>query len=145
MLEVARESRGGIYLTIEEVAPHVEDSVEIVIIDEVFYQAGDLMIPARPDSGVDMRHGPSGPVRKPGDDGNDQDASKKNQGEDDTIEGKGDKVSETDLGALERDLLEYDFKETEDGVADETLMLIMPSSFMSPAKEEPPASLSPVT
>ena len=37
MLEVARESRGGIYLTIEEVAPHGEEPVEIVIIDEVFY------------------------------------------------------------------------------------------------------------
>ena len=52
MLEVARESRGGIYLTIEEVAQHGAEPVEIVISDQVFYQAGDLTIPALPDSGV---------------------------------------------------------------------------------------------
>ena len=33
------------------------------------------------------------------------------------IEGKGNKVSEIDLGALERDLLEYDYNETEGGGA----------------------------
>ena len=49
MLEVARKSRGGVYLTIEEVATHGEEPVEVVISDEVFYQAGDLMIPSRPD------------------------------------------------------------------------------------------------
>ena len=36
MLEVANESREGIYLTIEEVAPDVEEPVEIVIFDKVF-------------------------------------------------------------------------------------------------------------
>ena len=60
VLEVTRESRGGIYLTIEEVALHGVEPVEIVISDQVFYQAGDL-IPARPDSVVEMRQGPSGP------------------------------------------------------------------------------------
>ena len=50
-------------------APHGEEPVEVVINDEVFYQAGDLMIPARPDSGVDMRHGPSGPGAKSDDEG----------------------------------------------------------------------------
>ena len=46
---------------IEEVAPHGEEPVEIVMNDQVFYHAGDLAIPARPDAGVDMRQGPSGP------------------------------------------------------------------------------------
>ena len=59
------------------------------------------------------------------------------------MEGKSDKVSEIDLGSLDRDLLEYDFKETECGGANESLVLIAPSSFMSP-NMEPPASLSPV-
>ena len=40
MRKVARESRGGIYLTIEEMAPHGEEPGEIVISDQVFYQAG---------------------------------------------------------------------------------------------------------
>ena len=52
-------------------------------------------------------------------------------------------MSDVDLGALERDLLEYEFNETEGGGANETLVLMTPSSFMSPTKE-PPASLSPV-
>ena len=51
---MARESRGSIYLTIEGVARHGEEPVEIVINEQIFYQAVDLMIPARPDSGVDM-------------------------------------------------------------------------------------------
>ena len=42
---------------------------------------------------------------------------KKNQEEDDPMEDKSDKMSEFDLGALERDLLEYDFNEVEDGGA----------------------------
>ena len=54
------QRRRGIYLTIDEVEPYGEESVENIINDRVFYQAGDLMIPARPDSGFDMRHGPSG-------------------------------------------------------------------------------------
>ena len=59
------------------------------------------------------------------------------------MEDKGDKVSEFDLAALERDLLEYDFNETEDGGTIETLVLMTPSSFMS-SNKEPSASLSPV-
>ena len=34
----------------------------------------------------------------------------------------------------ERDLLEYDFIEAESGVANETLVLMLQSSFMSPNK-----------
>ena len=58
------------------------------------------------------------------------------------MKGKGDKVSKIDLGALERDLLDHDFNEVEDGGVDEMLMLMTPASFMSHA-EKPPASLSP--
>ena len=59
------------------------------------------------------------------------------------MEGKGDKKSKIDPEALERDLLEYVFNEAEDGSADEALILMTPSSFMSPIRE-PPASLTPV-
>ena len=59
------------------------------------------------------------------------------------MEIKDDRMSEFDLRALEIDLLEYDFNETEGGGSDETLVLMIPSSFMSPTME-PPASLSPV-
>ena len=69
-------------------------------------------------------------------------ANKENQGEDNPMEVKGDKVSEVDLGVLEKDLLEYDFIEAQDGGADETPMLMTPSPFMSPTKE-PTASLYP--
>ena len=48
-----------------------------------------------------------------------------------------------DLGALERDFLEYQFSEDEDGEVDGNLLLMTPSSFMSPTKEAP-SSLSPV-
>ena len=65
MMEVSKETRGGIYLTIEEVAPHGEEPVEIVMNDQVFYHAGCLAIPARRDAGVDMRQGPSGPGPRP--------------------------------------------------------------------------------
>ena len=41
--------------------------MEIVINDQVFYQSGDLKIPPRPDAGVYMRPGPSGPKPKPDD------------------------------------------------------------------------------
>ena len=60
MLEVAREPRGGTYMTIDEVAMLVEEPVESLVNNQVFYQAGDLPIPARPDSEVYMRQGPSG-------------------------------------------------------------------------------------
>ena len=100
MLEVIRESRGGIYLIVDKVAPYGEEPVEIVINDQVFYQAGDLMLPARPDSGVDMRQCPSGQGPKPNDGRKEGDANKEHQGEDDPIESKGGK-NEFDLGALE--------------------------------------------
>ena len=100
------------------------------------------MIP-EDDSGVDTVQGPSGPEPKPDDERKNQDANKENQGEHDTMEGKGDKKSEIDLGTLERDLLEYDFNEAEDRGADETLMLMTLSSFLSPTTEQP-ARLSPV-
>ena len=61
MLEVARESRGGSYITIEDLAPHGEELVEFLVDDELFYHAGDMAVPARPDSGMDARQGPSGP------------------------------------------------------------------------------------
>ena len=41
MLEVARESRGGSYITIEDLAPHGEESVEFLVNDELFYHTGD--------------------------------------------------------------------------------------------------------
>ena len=59
MLEVAKESRGGSYITIEDLAPHGEESVEFLVNDELFYHAGDMNVPARPDSGIDTRQGPS--------------------------------------------------------------------------------------
>ena len=72
-------------------APHGEKPVEVVIKDEVFYQAVDYMIPARPDSGVDMLQGTSGPGPKPEDERRKEDANKENQGEGDPMKGKGDK------------------------------------------------------
>ena len=107
--------------------------------DELFNHVGDLMVKARPDSGMDMRQGPSGPGPRPDtnyDDQMDQD--------DDPMEGKKDKSSGLDLGALERDLLEYQFSEDDDdGDVDGHLLLMTPSSFISPTKEAP-AILSPV-
>ena len=56
-------------------------------------------------------------------------------------------MSEIDLGALERNLLEYNFNETDQREEcrgkNETLVLMTPSFLMSSTKE-PPASLSPV-
>ena len=74
-----------------------------------------MTIPARSFSGVEMRQGPSGLGPKPDDGGKKEDANKENQGENNPMEGKGDKMREFDMGALERDLLEYDFNEAEDG------------------------------
>ena len=62
---------------------------------------------------------------------------------DNDIEGKTGKPGETDLGALERDLLEYRFSEDDDGEVDGSLLLMTPSSFMSPTKEAS-ADLSPM-
>ena len=58
------------------------------------------------------------------------------------MEGKGEKSCGVDLGALERDLLEYQFSEDDDGEVDGNLLLMTTSSFMSPTKKAP-ASLSP--
>ena len=130
-------------MTIEEVTPHDEEPVQNVINHQVFYRAGDLTIPARPDSGIYMRQEPSGPGPKPDDGGKKEDANKENQGHDDPMEGKGDKMSKFDQGALERNLLEYDFFEAEGGGTNKTPVLMTRSSFRSPTKE-PPASLSQV-
>ena len=138
ILEVEKECRGGTYITVDDLAPHGEESVEFLVNDELFYHAGDLTVPARPDSGMDMRQGPSGPEPKP--DTNDDERMDQ---DDDHTEGKGEKSGEMDLGALERDLLEYQFREDVDGEVDGNLLLMTPSSFMSPTKETP-ASLSPV-
>ena len=87
IMEVSKETRGDIYLTTEAVAPHGEEPVKIVMNDQVFYHAVDLAIPARPDAGIDMRHGPSGPGPRPDNGG---DANKENHGENDPMEGKSD-------------------------------------------------------
>ena len=138
MLEVGKECRGGSYITIEDLAPHGEESVEFLVNDELFYHAGDLTVPARPDSGMDTRQGPSGP--KPKLDANDDELMDQDDAD---IGGKTEKPGETDLGALERDLLEYQFSEDDDGEVDRSLLLMTPSSFMSPTKEAS-ADLSPV-
>ena len=138
MLKVAKERRGGSYITIEDLAPHGEEAVEFLVNDELFYHAGDLTVPAQPDSGVDTRQGPSGPKPKP--DANDDELMDQ---DDDDIRGKTERPGETDLGALERDLLENRFSEDDDGEVDGSLLLMTPSPFMSPTKEAS-ADLSPV-
>ena len=140
MLEVAKESRGGSYITKEDLAPHGEESVEFLVSDEFFYHAGDMTVPARPDSGTDTRQGPSGPKPKP--DADDDELMDQDDNDND-IEGKTGKPGETDLGALERDLLEYRFSEDDHGEVDGSLLLMTPSSFMSPTKEAS-ADLSPM-
>ena len=104
----------------------------------MFYHAGDLTVPGRPDSGIDTRQGPSGPKPKP-----DADDDELMDQDDDDIGVKTEKPGETDLGALERDLLEYRFSEDDDGEVDGSLLLMTPSSFMSPTKEAS-ADLSPM-
>ena len=131
MMEVAKDSRGGSYITIEDLAPHGEESVEFLVNDELFYHAGDMTVPARQDSGIDSRQGPSGPRPKP--DAGDDELMDQDDDDNDT-EGKTGKPGETDLGALERDLLEYRFSEDDDGEVDGSLLLMTPSSFMSPTK-----------
>ena len=99
-----------------------------------------MTVPARPDLGIDTRQGPSGPKPKPDEDDDelmDQDDNDNDIGE------KTEKPCETDLGALERDLLEYRFSEDDDGEVDGSLLLMTPSSFMSPTKEAS-ADLSPI-
>ena len=87
---------------------------------------------------MDTRQGPSGPKPKPDAD----DVELMDQDDDDT-RGKTGKPGETDLGALERDLLEYRFSEDDDEEFDGNLLLMTPSFFMSPIKEAS-ADLSPV-
>ena len=86
ILKVAKECRGGTYITVDDLAPHGEESVEFLVDEELFYNAGDLTVPARPDSGMDMRQGPSGPKPKP--DANDDELMDQ---DDDHMEGKGEK------------------------------------------------------
>ena len=140
MMEVAKESRGGSYITIEDLAPYGEESVEFLVNDELFYHAGDMTVPARPDSGTDSRQGPSGPRPKP--DADDDELMDQDDNDDETGS-KTEKPGETDLGAVERDLLEYRFSEDDDGEVDGSLLLMAPSSFMSPTKEAS-ADLSPM-
>ena len=140
MLEVARESRGGSYITIEDLAPHGEELVEFLVDGELVYHAGDMTVPARPDSDIDSRQGPSGPRPKP-DAGDDELMDQDDN--DDESGSKTEKPGETALGALERDLLEYRFSEDDDGEVDGSFLLMAPSSFMSPTKEAS-ADLSPM-
>ena len=49
------------YITIEDLAPHGEEYEEFLVKDELFYHAGDLNVPARRDSAIDTRQGPSRP------------------------------------------------------------------------------------
>ena len=119
LFELSRECRVDIYKTMDELAPHSDESVEFLVNDELFFHVRSLTVPARPDSGMDMRQGPSGPGPKP-DDANDDDAE--NQ-DDDRMVGREDKTSRLDLRALERDLLEYQFSEDDDsGEVDESLL-----------------------
>ena len=140
ILEVAKESRGGSYITIEDLAPHGEESVGFLVNDELFYHARDMTVPARPDSGIETRQGPSGTKPKP--DANDDEMMDQDDNDND-IGGKTGKPGETDLGALERDLLEYRLSEDDDGEVDGSLLLMTASSFMSPTKEAS-ADLSPM-
>ena len=71
IFEVVKECRGGTYITIDDLAPCGDESVELLVNDELFYHAKDLTVPARPDSGIDTRQGPPGPGPKP--DTNDDD------------------------------------------------------------------------
>ena len=138
LLEVAKECRGGMYMTIDELAPYGDESVEFLANEELFYHAGDLTVPSLPDSGMGMRQGPSGPGPRP-----DMNDDEQMDEDDDHMEGKGERWNGLDLGALERDLMEYQLCEDDDGEVDGNLLLMTPSSFMSPTREAP-ASLFPV-
>ena len=93
--------------------------------DELFYHAGDLTVPERPDSGIDMRQGPSGPGPKP--DPNDDELMDQDN---DHKKGKGEKLGGLDLGVLEKDLLEYQFSEDDDAEVDGNLLLMTTLSFI---------------
>ena len=66
-----------------------------------------------------MLEGPCGPGPMPEDERKDKDANRENPEEDNHMDGRSDKVREIDLGARERDLLEYGFNETEGGEAED--------------------------
>ena len=51
VIELGKESGGGIYMTVDELAPHGDESVELLVNDELFYYAID--------SSMDMHQGPS--------------------------------------------------------------------------------------
>ena len=79
---------------------------------------------------MDMRQGLSGLGPRP--DTNDDEQMDQ---DDDHMDGKGDKSNRLDLEALERDLLEYQFSDDDDdGEVDGNLLLMTPSSFMSPTR-----------
>ena len=56
--------------------------------------------------------------------------------DDNPMEEKKDKTSGVDLGALEKDLLDYQFSEDDDddGEVDEPLLLMTPASFTPPLR-----------
>ena len=49
LMEVAKECRGRPYMKFDGLAPYGDESVEVLVNDELFYHAGDLTVPARPD------------------------------------------------------------------------------------------------
>ena len=127
-------------MTVVELAPHGDESVNFLVNDELLYHAGDPIVPARPGLGHGYAPGPIG-TRTETDDANDDDAE--NQ-DDNHMEVREDKTSGLDLGALEKDYLEYQFSDDDDsGEVDKPLLLMTPFSLMSSTKEAP-ASLSPV-
>ena len=86
---------------------------------------------------MDTRQRPSGPGLRP--DTNDDDQMDE---DDDLMKGKKDQSSGLDLGALERDLLEYQFSGDDDEASvDGHLLLMTPLSFMSPYEGGPSQSV----
>ena len=126
-------------MTVEELAPYGDESVELLVNDELFYHARELTVPARTDSGIDMQQGPSRPGPRP-----DTNNGEQMDQDDGHMEGKGNKSNGLDLGALERDLLEYQFSEDDDGDFDGNLLLMTPLSFMSPTREGPASLNQPI-
>ena len=59
LLEVAKE------MTFDKLAPYGDESVEFLVNGDLFCHAVKLIVPARPDSGIDKQQGPSGPGPKP--------------------------------------------------------------------------------
>ena len=49
LLKVPKELRGCTYMTVDGLAPHGDESLEFLVNYELFYHAGDLTAPARPD------------------------------------------------------------------------------------------------